>query len=194
MVVDESHTDTTIGEEDSSTPVKENALQVQYITPRKQAKYQSPLRKKLTRKRKTNPGSWKKNIRKRNVRSGKEYQSVTGKTIDAKCLKPHGCTKSRFNCANKVDDDTRLTIFNEYWNLQSYERQRDFICSHVLQRESLGSPTKKKQKQVARTFSFQVKGQNMRVCKQFFISTLAIRRKTVEIALKKKEYHFKSHS
>lgn len=55
MVVDESHTDTTIGEEDSSTPVKENALQVQYITPRKQAKYQSPLRKKLTRKRKTNP-------------------------------------------------------------------------------------------------------------------------------------------
>jgi len=183
--VDESYTDTTIGAEDSSTPVKENSSQVQDFTPRKQAKYQSPLRKKLTRKRKTNPGSWKKNIGKRNVRSGKEYQSVTGKNIDAKCLKPHGCTKCRFNCANKVDDDTRLTIFNEYWNLQSYERQRDFICSHVLERESLGSPTKKK-KQVARTFSFQVKGQNLRVCKQFFISTLGIGRKTVETALKKK--------
>ena len=71
-------------------------------------------------------------------------------------------------------------------NLQYYEREQDNISSHVLQRDSIGSPTKKR-KQVTRTFTFHVNGQNMRVCKQFFTSTLGISRQTVETVMKKKK-------
>ncbi|XP_076087808.1 uncharacterized protein LOC143058197 [Mytilus galloprovincialis] len=145
----------------SGTPSKvQNPLRDdEIITPRKQAKYQSPKKRRLTRKKIANPESWKKNIRKIKCQSGMEYVSDTGKT-------------------------TR--IIQNYWNLKSYERQRDYISSRVLERNSIGSPSKKR-KQVARTFTFIVEGQSVRVCKMFFTATLGISRKTIETALKKKQ-------
>ena len=170
---------------ETPTKVKESALYNENITPRKQAKYKSPKRKTLTRKKKANPENWKKNIRKIKCQSGLEYESTTGKTVKARGIKQHSCSKCRFNCADKVSEDEGLSLFNDYWNLKSYERQRDYICSRVLERDSTGSPTKKR-KQVARTFTFNVNGHSIRVCKTFFTTTLGISRKTVETAVKKK--------
>ncbi|CAC5379352.1 unnamed protein product [Mytilus coruscus] len=152
----------------SGTPSKvQNPLSdAVIITPRKQAKYQSPKKKRLTRKKKANPESWKKNIRKIKCQSGMEYVSDTGKTVKARSIKNHACSKCRFRCADKLSEDERLSLFNDYWNLKSYERQRDYISSRVLERNSIGSPSKKR-KQVARTFTFNVEGQSVRVCKMF---------------------------
>ena len=93
--------------------------------------------------------------------------SVKGEMVSPKMMGSHSCDKCRFKCAEKVSDEERLEIFTHYWNLQSYEHQRDFIRSHVLVRDSVGSPTKKR-KQVARTFTLHVKGQIVKVCKDFF--------------------------
>ena len=98
----------------------------------------------------------------------------------------HNCNKCRFNCGDNITEEERLSIFEEYWNLKSYERQRDYICAHVLERESMGSPSKKK-KQVTRTFRFNVNGSAIRVCKSFFTSTLGVSRKTVDTAMIKKK-------
>ncbi|VDH95527.1 Hypothetical predicted protein [Mytilus galloprovincialis] len=175
-------------ENTSGTPSKVQILlrDDEIITPRKQAKYQSPKKRRLTRKKIANPESWKKNIRKIKCQSGMEYVSDTGKTVKARSIKKHACSKCRFRCADKLSEDERLALFNNYWNLKSYERQRDYISSRVLERNSIGSPSKKR-KQVARTFTFIVEGQSVRVCKMFFTATLGISRKTIETALKKKQ-------
>ena len=55
----------------------------------------------------------------------------------------------------------------------------------MLVRDSKGTPSKKR-KQVARTFTLDVKGRSVRICKAFFITTLGIGRKTVETVLGKK--------
>ncbi|CAG2237277.1 unnamed protein product [Mytilus edulis] len=70
-------------ENTSGTPSKvQNPLRDdEIITPRKQAKYQSPKKRRLTRKKIANPESWKKNIRKIKCQSGMEYVSDTGKTV-----------------------------------------------------------------------------------------------------------------
>ena len=60
----ESIVDNTVSEPSSETPSKSTRNNTsKNITPRKQAKYQSPKRKNLTRKKKANPENWKRNIR-----------------------------------------------------------------------------------------------------------------------------------
>ena len=50
--------------EHKKTPTKRKLQErVNPITPRKQAKFQTPRKKNLTRKRQANPDSWKNNIR-----------------------------------------------------------------------------------------------------------------------------------
>ena len=67
----------------------------------------SPHRKKLkTRKRKSDSTKWKKSIHKHLRNVGKEYFSPTAKKqIAARSLKPHNCTRCKFNCADKVPEN-----------------------------------------------------------------------------------------
>lgn len=156
------------------------------ITPRKQAKYKSPKSKLLTRKKISKPDTWTRNVRKQKRQSGQSYTSTTGKVVAARKLAIHTCEKCRFKCGENVSEEERLTLFESYWNLQSYERQRDFICSHVLVRNTMGSPSKKR-KHVARTFTFHIKGKVEKVCKNFFLQTLGIGKKVIETALLKQK-------
>lgn len=114
------------------------------ITPRKQAKYVSPPKRIVTRKRKANPDKWQKNVRKRLRQAGSEYTDTKGKIVEAREMKDIDCNKCRFECSLNVDEDNRRRIFQEYWGLKSYDRQRDFICSHVLQGESKAKGGEKK--------------------------------------------------
>ncbi|CAG2207374.1 unnamed protein product [Mytilus edulis] len=149
-------------ENTSGTPSKvQNPLRDdEIITPRKQAKYQSPKKRRLTRKKIANPESWKKNIRKIKCQSGMEYVSDTGKTVKARSIKKHACSKCRFRCADKLSEDERLALFNNYWNLKSYERQRDYISSRVLERNSIGSPSKKRSRSKTIPVLFPIKEEN----------------------------------
>ena len=54
------------------------------ITPRKQAKYVSPPKRIVTRKRKDNPDKWQKNVRKRLRQAGSEYTDTKGKIVEAR--------------------------------------------------------------------------------------------------------------
>ena len=95
--------------------------------------------------------------------------------------------KCRFECSLNVDEDNRRRIFQEYWGLKSYDRQRDFICSHVLQGESNAKGGEKRTREVTRRYKFAVDGKSVRVCRKFFIATLGIGIKTVDYALKRKQ-------
>ena len=147
------------------------------ISPRKQAKFQTPRKKNLTRKRQANPDSWK-NIIKKLRQSGKAYTSVKGDYVPERSMRIKDCSKCKFKCSEKISEEQRQQIFNSYWKLQSHDRQRDYICDHVLEKFKAGV-----KKKVARSFTFHINGEIVRVCRSYFTSTLGIGRKTVECAL-----------
>ncbi|XP_053372947.1 uncharacterized protein LOC128546452 [Mercenaria mercenaria] len=165
-------------------------------TPKKAAKFVSPMKKKLFRKRKSTPENWKKNVRKRLRLSGEEYISSSGKKISRKLVQECDCTKCKYKCNDKVSFEKRCAIRDFYNGLASYERQKDFICSNVHEKNTKtyldddGNKVEKK-KQVMRIYSMEVNNHRVRVCKKFFLKTLSISEATVAHALTKKMSGYK---
>lgn len=155
------------------------------VTPRKAATFVSPKRKPSSRKKNPMPHRWKKNIRKQLRLEGKEYISSRGKAIKARQLKPHNCSKCRYKCPSKVSEEDRMNIFNNYWSLKSVERQKDFICQNVIEKQTRQGSGKKT---VAHTFTLTCSKTRHRVCKNFFLRTLDIGERTVYHNLSNQEY------
>lgn len=93
------------------------------------------------------------------------------------------CKCRWFKCKEKFTDEERLEYFTAYWNLNSYERQRDFICANITE----GKPERirtdeKRRKTVSMNYFFN---QN-RVCQSFFLNTLDIGERTVDRSLRSK--------
>lgn len=70
-------------------------------------------------------------------------------------------------------------MFSAFWNLGNYERQKDFVCSRVEERTTqtyLNEHEEKvpKKRQIYRSYSFEVDGEKIAVCKTFFLATLDI--------------------
>ena len=178
-VIRKTQNDGKQNEETQKTPTKRKLQERRNpITQRKQARFQTPPKKNLTRKRQANPDSWKKNTRKKLRQSGKAYTSVKGNHVPERSMRIKDCSKCKFKCSEKISEEQRQQIFNSYWNLQSHDRQRDYIRDHVLEKFKAGV-----KKKVARSFTFHINGEIVRVCRSYFTSTLGIGRKTVECAL-----------
>ena len=166
-------TDNTI----PNTPRAEDAVM---ITPHKQGSFNTP-KTTLVRKQKAMPETWKKNVRKSMHLQGKEYVSQTGKVVPAKRMKPVACSKSqcRFKCSESIPEDKRQELFEVFYSLGSCKRQKEFVCANVQQRKTVtylnedNQPAQKK-RQICRVFMFNVEGTLHRVCKNFFLATLAM--------------------
>ena len=105
------------------------------VTPHKDASYKSPKRKKLFRKRIAKQKEWKSQIRKENRARGKAYVGKLGKSFTARAVQPVDCSKCRLKCSEKIEEEQRQIIFETYWELGDYSKQRHFICTHVEQNE-----------------------------------------------------------
>lgn len=168
----------------------------QTFTPRKAAKFVTPEKKQLTRKRKAATDSWKKNIRKKLRLSGQEYTSPhSGKKVPKRAVKPP-CTNCRFKCVSVFTEEDRQKIFDSFWNLGSYERQKDFVCSRIEEKKTRtylkdNDEQKEKKRMVARNYSLETGETKSIVCKKFFRATLDIGEAYINHALKgKSEGHF----
>jgi hypothetical protein len=183
------HKRKTTSTEEHKTPQKQSSdTSCPNITPRKQAKYISPQTKRLSRKRgDAKPERWKKNVKKNLRMSGKEYVSSAGQTVEAREIQPTNCGKCRYKCDTNIPEEDRRKIFNVFWGLGSYERQKDFVCQNVTEHspDRIRTAAQRRRK-TARVFSFQINSQQIRVCKSFFIKTLNIGEKYVHTALKSK--------
>ena len=124
-------------------------------------------------------------MRKRNRCHGQEYVSVKGKNVPPKKVQPQHCLKCRFKCNEKIPEEARQHIFDSYYNLGSYERQRDFICSMV---RTVKPVRCKGHKTESRQYFLQSGNETHRVCRDFFMHTLAIGRKTIEYTLRRKAH------
>lgn len=155
-------------------------------TPHKRAAYRSPGKQLSSRKRKRNPEKWKKNIRKSKKTQGQEYFSVSGKVQAAKSVKPHSCGNCKFKCGEKFTEEERQLIFEFYYNLNNYERQRQFICE-MVDRES-SSRRGKGKRQISQKYHLVKDDKKVRICRDFFMKTLDIKRKTIDYNVSKKKH------
>lgn len=172
-----------------TTPVKKG-------TPRKRAVFITPEKKLLTRKRKATPENWKKNIRKKLRLSGAQYTFADGKSKAAKEMKPVDCSNCRLKCETKITSQQRQQLFESFWSLSNYQRQKDYVCARIKETSTKAyldeeGKAKSKRKQVARKFSFEIEGEKYSVCKKFFMNTLSVGKAYIDHAMKsKKDGHF----
>ena len=134
-------------------------------------------------KRTRNEESWERNVRKRLRLKGEAYKSVRGKQVGAKVVKKVDCSKCKFMCSSKISEDQRLALNKQYWDLDSYEKKIGFLVKHV----ETYTPKRKitGRKAFSRRYMFEVNKVGVRVCKDFFQSTLHISESTISTALEK---------
>ncbi len=149
---------------------------------------------KKTRWRKK--GEHKRIIMKRKRISGEEWVNRKGNKRAAKEVQQFvdPCCKLR-KCSTKFSAEERQDIFNHFRGLGSFERQSDFILAHATaqQVERHRPRNATKERSVSLTYKFQkvVEGaedgliEDIEVCKQFFMGTLAITHRAIRTAVAK---------
>ncbi|RZF44217.1 hypothetical protein LSTR_LSTR003857 [Laodelphax striatellus] len=127
--------------------------------------------------RKSRPETWKRNIEKSKCIKGLPYKSIKGKEQRSKIPKPVDCSKCKFECTVHFTEVDRSIICRAYWNLQSYERQKEFILCNV---KSSAPKSRRPRKEDAKlrsntkAYYMQKNNESVRVCQKFFCSTLCI--------------------
>lgn len=143
----------------------------------------------LSRKRKCDPASWKRNKAKALKNSGKAYitMSKSKKQMEAKTMGPVCSDKCKLKCADQFSSVERLTLFDNYWKTGDLTAQRHFISDNMTTIEPkyryvrVGST----RQNFNHAYFFPQHGRRIRVCKVFFMNTLAISDKTIRTVVKK---------
>lgn len=142
-----------------------------------------PLSAKATRsrKRKKNEAEWKQNVRKRRRQSGMEYISSRGQSRRARELKTtKDCRGNcRFKCSQHFTQDRREEIFREFWSLTDDEK--NVFYGNTVDRSVKEKTLKEKSR---RNFSYKYHFRQgldrVRVCKEFYLTTLDISQRRVQ--------------
>ncbi|CAG2213812.1 yajO [Mytilus edulis] len=104
------------------------------VTPRKQKTIKSCQENNyFERKKKRIKKYVKENVRQFNRVHGLSYIGLTGKEQTKKKMQYRDCSKCKFKCSVKITAQQAGDIFATYYQLGSYEKQRNFICQHVEQ-------------------------------------------------------------
>ncbi|XP_050315508.1 uncharacterized protein LOC126750046 [Anthonomus grandis grandis] len=123
------------------------------------------FQKKRTRWNKSDPFQWKKNLAKR-------------QKVEAKAPQNIDCSKCRFKCTEKISLEKRMIICKNYWSCD-FNRRKDFVLNNVIskvpERRRAKRTSMKKPREDSKSFFFYHNDTTVRVCKSFFIKTLAFR-------------------
>lgn len=137
----------------------------------------------LTRKRKCNPSNWKRNVRKKSRQSGEEYVDSRGKKQDARSVKTKkDCSKCKFRCSANISEEDRAAIFKEFWGMVDNDKLHFY--GKTTSQESTSRPTAAgtaSRRNRSIRYSLPLDSQNVRVCKVFYLSTLDINHKRVQL-------------
>ena len=101
------------------------------------------------------------------------------------------CKSCKYKCPSKVSEERRKQIFNSCWSLGSYERQKDFVCSSVIENKTKtyldeDNQMINKKRMVSQTDTLECEGQMHHVCKKFFYAALSLGEVYINHALKHK--------
>ncbi|CAH1983743.1 unnamed protein product [Acanthoscelides obtectus] len=137
---------------------------------------------KRSRKRVRNESSWIRNNARKFRNSGGEFighRKLLKPARAAQDLADHHC---RYQC-NSFSNEDRQQIFEDYWNLSSWNLQTAFLTACMETR----APLKRKLGvEPRKQASVQIKLVGKRVCKLFLLKTLNISQKRYDNVLKKR--------
>ena len=145
--------------------------------------YEDNERYSRSRKRKRNESDWKKNVRKRKRQSGLEYHDALGRKQRKREVKTKkDCQgKCKFHCSTNITSDERQALFTEFWNLTDTEKYAFYAkTSERLIKERNRSKAEKSRRQYSYRYFFVKGDETVRVCKEFYLSTLDISQRRVE--------------
>ena len=128
-----------------------------------------------SRKRLSRRDKWNRIIAKENKNKGREYISSRGNVVPARQMKPANCSERKCKrcCEEKIKEDERQAIFNHYWELGSYQRQQDYLASHVTKvpvKQRTSSESSRRQSTYEYTFTLN--NLKVQVCREFFCATI----------------------
>jgi len=145
---------------------------------------------KRGRKRVKDESQWKQAMRKRRRQSGQEYVNCRGNSCRARELKTvKDCEgKCKYKCASHFTAPERKDAFDNFWQLNDTEKNT-FYAQTTDKFVKATKRTKKAQSRRQNTMQYYlVKGiDRIRVCKQFYLSTLDISAKRIEYFYKRQE-------
>ena len=130
---------------------------------------------KRGRKRSRNQTDWKQNVRKRLRQSGKSYVDYKGRNKSAKKVQADCIGLCKFKCTTKISSSDRKKIFESYWSLNDPEKGC-FYASTIDKEEKQRKRTTKinSRREFSFKYHFKISTSKIRVCKQFYLSTLDI--------------------
>lgn len=148
---------------------------------------------KKSRKRTVNKLKWKCNLRKQGAITGKSYTSKKGKVVPEKKMKP--ACDCRLKCNERINDSIRQLIYQKYYAEEmTWDLKRQFIISRVSEVQTARSrrhdPDQPPKRAYTLNYTFLIDEKVEKVCKKFFLNTLAISETVVRNAVKKSTQGF----
>lgn len=140
------------------------------------------------RKRVKNELTWKRNIRKDKRLKGKEYINIKGNVVPQKQPKTGPC-RCNNKCHTKITHERQIQIFNEFYNLESFNMQTSFLFTMVKVCNKLRTYTQNPNSKRQKTRLYRLlnsNGKEVKVCKEFFQNTLKVSSGRIDRVLKVK--------
>lgn len=133
--------------------------------------------KKRGRKKTRDTESWKQNKAQKLRNSGKPYTSISAscKSFSGRSIKASCTAKCRLQCSENIDEASRLSQFNAFWNLADLYKQRAFIGSCMADVQPKYRYTNAENpRSYNKAYYLTIDSKRIRVCKLFFKNTLGI--------------------
>ncbi|CAK1602979.1 unnamed protein product [Parnassius mnemosyne] len=123
-------------------------------------------------KRKRDETNWQKNVMKKLRNEGKSYVSTSKKIVPARKIKNACFEKCKLKCSTKFTEAERMSIFDDYWSLDSILKQWNYISNCIEDikpkyRYVREGGTREKRRYNS-AFYFNLHEEKIRVCKLFF--------------------------
>jgi hypothetical protein len=145
----------------------------------------------MCKKRKSDPKTWKRNLIKDRANKGLGYVNINNVQVRERAVKSPCKNTCKLKCADKITAEQRTQIFNSFYKNGLKTQQWDYILKNVVDLPKRNHRINSK-RTVTKHYFLTVssceatENQNrIRVCRTFFLNTLAVSKKTVETAQNK---------
>ena len=136
-------------------------------------------KKKLTRKRSINKQNWAASKRNKSHKAGEEFISSREKKLRAEKIemKKDFLSNCKFRCSEKINTKTQEEIFMDFYKLGTTGKH--FFISQTSICSSISSSKESSWKKKSGSYFFMKVEESFRVCKSFYLSTLAVSQKMI---------------
>ncbi|CAG9764926.1 unnamed protein product [Ceutorhynchus assimilis] len=122
-----------------------------------------------------------------NKNTGQSYVTAKGKEVRKREMK--NLPICRTKCRERLVEDVRQGIFNEYWGLGTRDKRVTYIADHsetketAFKRKRTDDPAKSRNRQVSHSFHFKINGETVKVCRGCFMKILDETQMFITLAL-----------